>query len=231
MKNQLIFGFIITCIWFLSACKKDEKNSNLIEDSSLAYFPIDSGLTRYYQIDSVYWDEFAHIRDTINYQLKEVIAGSFIDLEGRKVQRIERFKLNLQGQWIIFSVGTSYRNHQKAESVENNVRILKLVFPATLGISWNGNIYNFKNPQCFEYLSVGVPDTTEFYQLHETIKVQEDNEPSNNISDLYGEERYAKNIGMYYRIISDLKFQPSVPPNKDTIAGYIYTEKLTAYTP
>ena len=230
MKKYLIFGFTFTCIWFLSACKKEEKTLK-IDDSTLAYFPIDSGLTRYYQIDSVYWDDFAQIRDTISYELKEVIAGSFFDLTGRWAQRIESFKKNQQDQWIIYQVGSSHRNNQWAESVENNIRILKLVFPAVSGISWNGNIYNTKNPQKFEYLTVGVPDSTDFFVFNETIKVQEDDEPSNNIYDLYGEEKYAKNIGMYYRIISDLQFNPSGMPTIDTIAGYIYTEKLIAYTP
>ena len=230
MKKYQIFGFVILCIWLISACKKDG-NTIVIDDPTLSYFPIDSGLTRYYQIDSVYWDEFAQIRDTIHYQLKEVIAGSFIDLTGRWVQRIERFKMNQQGQWIIYSVGTSFRDNQSAESVENNIRILKLVFPATLGFSWNGNTYNTKNPLNFEYIAVGVPDTTDHFQFDETIKVFEVDELNSRIADLYGMEKYAKNIGMYYLIISDLQFQSQGSTIIDTIAGYIYTEKLTAYTP
>ncbi|MFN0190024.1 MAG: hypothetical protein ACKVQV_15095 [Bacteroidia bacterium] len=230
MKKYLIFGFTFTCIWFFSACKKDS-NSIIIDDSTLAYFPIDSGLTRYYQIDSVYWDEFAHTRDTISYVIKEVIAGSFIDLMGRRAQRIERFKKNQQGQWIIYNVGSSCRDYQKAESVENNIRILKLVFPATIGSSWNGNTYNTKNPLDFEYIAVGVPDATDLFQFDETIKVYESDELNSRIADLYGMEKYAKNIGMYYRLVSDLKFVIIDTLDFDTIAGSIYTEKLTAYTP
>ncbi len=230
MKKYQIFGFVIICIWLISACKKDG-NIILIDDPTLLYFPIDSGLTRYYQIDSVYWDEFAHTRDTISYAIKEVIAGSFIDLTGRMAQRIERYKMNQQGHWIIFNVGTSYRDNQKAESVENNIRILKLIFPAYKGMSWNGNTYNTQNPQNFEYLAVGASDTTDTFIFKEIIKIQEDDEPFNNMYDLYGEERYAKNIGMYYRLISDLQFQSQGSTIIDTIAGYIYTEKLTAYTP
>ncbi len=215
---------------FLSACKKDE-NTIGIDDHTSAYFPIDSGLTRYYLIDSVYWDEFAQTRDTISYSIKEVITGSFIDLMGRWSHRIERFKMNQQSQWIIYNVGSSYRDNQKAESVENNIRILKLVFPASLGSVWNGNIYNTKDSQEFEYLSVGVPDTTDHFQFDATIKVYEESENNSLISDLYGMEKYAKNVGLYYRLISDLKLKPGIPPNFDTIAGSIYTEKLTAYTP
>ena len=230
MKKHLIFGFIFTCVWCLSACKKDEKTIEM-DDPTLAYFPIDSGLTRYYQIDSVYWDEFAQIRDTISYQLKEVIAGSFKDLTGRWAQRIERFKMNQQGQWIIYSVGTSYRDNQRAESVENNIRILKLVFPATLGYSWNGNTYNTKNPLNFEYMAIRVPDATDLFLFDETIKVYEEDELNSKLYDLYGTEKYAKNIGMYYRFVSDLKFVIIDTSDFDTIAGSIYTEKLTAYTP
>jgi hypothetical protein len=226
MKKYIVFGFVATCILLFSACKKDEKSIE-IDDPSLAYFPIDSGLTRYYQIDSVYWDEFAHTRDTISYAIKEVIAGPFIDLMGRRAQRIERFKKNQQGQWIIYNVGSSYRDYQKAESVENNIRILKLVFPASLGSTWNGNIYNTIDAQEFEYLAVGSPDTTDHFQFDATIKVYEENENNSLIADLYGIEKYAKNVGLYYRIISDLKLNPI----SDTVAGSIYTEKLTGYTP
>jgi hypothetical protein len=228
MKNIILSGLGLTFLFLLSSCKKEDESLISPLDPTLEYFPTDSGITRYYDIDSVYWDPFTNTRDTISYPLKEVNAGTFIDNQGRLAQRIERFKQDIGGNWIIYKVWSSHRNAQRAEKVEDNVRYVKLVFPISIGATWNGNAYNTLTPRTYEYISVGTPDIFNSFTFDETVRVQEDDEPANLLNDFYAEEKYAKNVGCYYRYISDLEFNFI---SGDTVSGYIYTEKLTSYNP
>ncbi|MBL7923805.1 MAG: hypothetical protein JNL88_06375 [Bacteroidia bacterium] len=230
MNTLLKAGLFLSLTAILSACNKqdDESAVNTPLDPSLDYFPSDSGITRYYQVDSVYWDEFFSIRDTVSYSLKEVHAGTFIDNQGRLAQRIERFKADSSGNWIIYKVWSSYRDKLRAEKVEDNIRLVKLVFPCSTGVNWNGNAYNILGARAFEYQSVGVPGSMNSLSFSETVRVIQDDEPANLLNDYYAEERYARSVGMYYRIISDLGFSFLTG---DTISGSIYTEKLTSYSP
>ncbi len=228
MKNHLLSGLGLTLLLFISSCKKDDNESaGCPVDLTLQYFPIDSGLTRFYDVDSVYWDPFTNTRDTISYPLKEVNAGTFIDNQGRLAQRIERFKLDLGGNWIIYKVWSSHRGAQRAEKVEDNIRFVKLVFPISNGVTWNGNAYNSLSPRTYEYISVGTPGSINGLSFNETVRVQEDDEPANLLNDYYAEERHAKDIGCYYRYISDLEFNFI---SGDTVSGFIYSEKLTSYS-
>jgi len=227
MKNLRSITLLLGFILFIASCAKEDSNYVAPDDPSLAYFPIDSGLTRYYMIDSVYWDEFTGTNDTVSYELKEVIAGTFIDNEGRLAQRLERFRKDTFGNWIIHKVWSSHRNNFRAEKVEDNIRIVKLTFPCSTGVSWNGYAYNTKEPQKFEFLGVGIPGSTSNLNFLETVRVLQDDEPFNLLYDNYSEEDFAKNIGMYYRINSYLEFDIV---SGDTTSGYIYTEKLTSYS-
>ena len=79
MKKITLSTLAITLIFFFSSCEKEDSSTAIPEDLTMQYFPSDSGLTRYYEIDSVFWDAFTQTRDTVKYDLKEVIAGTFID--------------------------------------------------------------------------------------------------------------------------------------------------------
>lgn len=229
MKNLLLSGLGLSILLFISSCKKDNDESvGYPVDLTLQYFPIDSGLTRFYDVDSVYWDPFTNTKDTISYPLKEVNAGTFIDNQGRLAQRIERFKQDIGGNWVIYKVWSSHRNSQRAEKVEDNIRLVKLVFPISVGVTWNGNAYNTLTPRTYEYISVGTSEIFNGITFDETVRVQEDDEPANLLNDFYAEEKYAKNVGCYYRYISDLEFNFI---SGDTVEGYIYTEKLTSFNP
>lgn len=227
MKNLLLSGLSLTLLLFISSCKKDDETIVTSIDPTLQYFPIDSGLTRYYDIDSIYWDPFTNSRDTISYPLKEVNAGTFIDNQGRLAQRVERFRQDAGGNWIIYKVWSSHRNAERAEKVEENIRFVKLAFPAANGATWNGNAYNILGPRTYENIWVGVPAAFNGLTFDETVRVQEDDEPANLLNDYYAEERYAKDVGCYYRYISNLEFNFL---SGDTTSGYIYTEKLTTYS-
>ncbi len=230
MTSVLKYTALISLALLLNSCSKDDdggQNSPVVI-SGWEYFPVDSGMTRYYQVDSVYWDPFTGVHDTVSYELKETIAGDFIDNQGRTAQRIERFRKDLSGNWIIYKVWSAVRTNTTAENVEDNIRILKLTFPCSTGVNWNGNAYNALGEKTFEYTACNVSGSSYSLQFTQTSTVNQDDEPGNLLNDRNDLEKYAVNIGMYYRLNSFVEFNFI---SGDTVSGFIYTEKLTSYTP
>src|SRR5690606_37036466 len=90
-----------------------------------------------------------------HYQLKELLESTFIDNAGRLVYRLERFKRDSSHhEWQIADVWMVTNTDLRLEKTEENVRILKLIFPVKEGESWDGNAYNNEQEVDYEYASV-----------------------------------------------------------------------------
>jgi hypothetical protein len=180
---------------------------------------------RIYQIDSVYWDEFTGVNDTVSYRIKEVIAGTFTDNSGRKAQRIERFREDAGGNWIINRVWSAVRTNTTAEVAEENTRLLKMVFPVREGEEWNGNTYNTLDEQIYEVTSEGDADQVNNLSFDKTIHILQD-DFSTAISRDYDEERYADGVGLYYR--ENIAYDIDIISG-NILNGFIYRERLLSY--
>lgn len=227
--GNLILLVVAGLIMMTSCQEESDTAPSLTYSEDLEYFPIDSGLTRFYTVDSIYWDDFTGNHDTVSYELKEVMAGVYYDNQGRKGQRIERFKKDDAGNWIIYKVRNSLRTNTTAEVMEENIRFIKLTFPVKLNERWNGNSFNDLGNLTYRYETAGGAQFGSF-NFRETIKVRQDDDPPNLLEDRYGVEYYAKGTGLYYRKNLSLKFvfpDPTPFNGPDTASGYIYIEKLT----
>ncbi len=225
MANRLTLLILILSAIGFSSCSDTDEPLGEITTEGLNYFPTDSGLTRIYQIDSAYWDDFTGTSGLISYQIREVQAGTFTDLQGRPAVRIERYRSDSLGNWTIDRVWSAVRTTKRAEVTEENNRIIKLVFPPDAESTWNGNAYNTLAEETYRYTRFG-PDTAAGQTFLETASVLQGDEQGNLIELRYGSEIYARNTGRIYRKRVDLEFSL---PNRDTVAGFIYTERLISY--
>lgn len=208
MKNSTAIILLSAIMLSVSSCRKEESARPI--DPGHEYFPIKVGSWIEYQVDSIWRDlDFAH--DTISYRLKQVIAADYIDPEGRPSQRIERFILNGNDEWVIRDVWTATRTSTGLELTEENQRKLKLSFPVREARTWDVNIMNTEDE-----LMVAARDVNEAHQLNDqsfsnTMKVRTTVEGNPIITrDL--EEVYAHGIGMiehhwYFRQANDFSDQ------------------------
>jgi len=225
ISSYLLFLFLTFTI---ISCSKESEDAVICGPlAGSEFFPDDSGLTRIYQADSVYWDEFSGNKGVKSFEIKELLAGYFTDAQGRKAMRIERFRKDSIGNWVIYRVWAHVKTRDAVELNQENTRFVKLRFPATLGLSWNGNSFNAEGEQDYEITVAGAADQMNGLNFTNTLHVEEEGLPANLLFDKQQETKYAKGVGPYKILKSSLNFDFI---SGDTVSGYIYTEKLTSYS-
>src|SRR4051812_11269972 len=114
----------------IAACKNDTDDEPV--DVGYSYFPTQVGATWIYNVDSItYDDNTGHTTiDTITYQYKEQITGSFVDGAGNTAQLVSRFYRDHDTLlWTRVTNSTVYQTALNAQRVNENIRYVKLVFP------------------------------------------------------------------------------------------------------
>lgn len=147
MKNLYIT--ILSGLIFIVACKKDD---NTPINFHYDYYPIVKGKYVVYDVLEVRHDSQATIKhDTSKYQLKVLIGDTILDLENEVANRFFRYtRTNDAEPWVIKDVWTTKLSGNRAELVEENQRVIKLVFAPTAEKNWNANAFNaFSELNCY----------------------------------------------------------------------------------
>lgn len=200
METKHLSLAVMATLVLSAGCKKEEVKE---PDLGYAYFPTKVGAWVEYQVDSLWRDDRAGIRDSVSYRLRERIMEHFTDLQGRPSQRIHRFVLDEQGQWVVRDVWAATMDAYAAERTEENYRRLKLSFPIRPGRTWDINIYGTgaaQDPQDDDELMVGYEEIDEPWSnsslsFERTVLVK-NTVPANFVVKRNFEERYADGVGM-----------------------------------
>ena len=222
MKKYLLLSI---CISLYVSCTKENTNEPFTTNFYYQYFPTDSGIIRYYQADSIFWDANNQAAlDTVSYEIKEVIAGNYIDNQNQVCQRIERFRKDNNNNWVIWKVLSDKRSQFNAERFIDNIRFVKLKFPLSVNEKWNGNALNTIDPQYYKITQLNEPN-----QGFDSVCVVLQDDYIDATRQFYGIEKYASRVGMIYRREKNIA---TLPTSQGIIikGGYDYTETLTSYT-
>lgn len=137
----ILIGIVLS----LTSCKKDDETD---VDFGYDYFPTQEGLYKIYDVMEAVHDDPSNIHDTTRYQLKTLIGERIIDNEGDSVNKFYRFTRDFPtDEWTLKDVWTiKVDDLRRGELVEENQRVIKLVFPTNNGVSWNINAHNPMDP-------------------------------------------------------------------------------------
>ncbi len=204
MKLKLVLIFVIIAT-FLSSCSKDEEEVAL--DYGYDYAPLVIGNYSIFQIDSIYYDDFANRIDTFHYQIKEVIDSAIVLFDDQNAFRLERFiRNNSNENWKIKDVWTVYRTKNQYVRIEENQSIIRLIFPVQANQRWDANSKNTLAASETEITKIDVASLNIFLNFNETATVVELNN-KNLIERQYIGEKYAKGFGLIERRLTDLRTQ------------------------
>ena len=226
MKKYLL---LLISFALLASCTKENASDISPAYYSYEYFPIDSGIVRYYQVDSIFWDANNQAAlDTISYEIKEVIAGNYFDNQNQICQRIERYRKDSNGNWIIWKVLSDKRSQFNAERYIDNIRFIKLKFPLNTSDKWNGNALNTQDAQYYQLTDLHQTENINTLAFDSVCTVLQD-DYIDATRQFYGLEKYAARIGMIYRREKNIS---TIPTSQGIIikGGYDYTEKIISYT-
>lgn len=209
MKSPVIF---ICVLLSLLSCKKDPVLEEA-PDLGYDYFPAAVGKYIVYDVDSTAYRALEG--DTVRavFRIKEQIDSIFTDNQGRTTYKLVRYKKNYSAstsydsiQWSIQDVWAVNITNTTAEVVEENVRFIKLTFPVGLNNTWNGNAQNTNEPWDYKYSEINGEDFLNSVNYQQVVTVSQKNY-STALGRQFYQEKYAKNIGMIYKEISDYSFK------------------------
>ncbi len=197
MKILLTFALILT--WL--SCKKNEPAPEYHYD----YFPIETGRYVIYDVQEMVHDDTLHLHDTIHYQLKTLIGDVFVDNAGRSAYEFLRFKRSDETQqWQTSDLWTVILDNNRLEIVEENQRIIRLVFAVSASKSWNPNAFNNLDEAEFYYEDLHKSKQIGNQTFDETVIVEQEDFFS-LIDHRRKFEVYAKNVGLVQRYYKDLR--------------------------
>lgn len=242
MKQTTLISVVASCL-LLSSCYLEDTNLPFI---GYEYFETDLGHFVEYKVDSVWQDDpvgsigFAEA----HYFLREVNESNFIDEEGRKAVRLERFwKQTETAEWSIKDVWHRVRTEKVAEQNEENIVFIKHNFPVQEGKTWDGNKKNTLQslqeayrqtaiPEVWDYtyMNVDQPYSINGFTFDSTVTVLQMDRPAIFGLNVFAQEVYAKHIGLVHRQLRvfDIQQNPTDPNGRDTV-GFVFEMVVTDY--
>ncbi|MCT4561693.1 MAG: hypothetical protein N4A41_09980 [Crocinitomicaceae bacterium] len=195
---------IFVAFFSFSACKKDATYDNTLHASYAGL--IENKMVVYEAMD-IYHDDDSDIHDTSTYLLKTVIGEPYLDNQGRSGYEYLRYRSFDNGQnWSLKDVWTVFINNTNFEKVEENERVVRLIFPPVINKSWDLNAYNVQDERTvyYEYLHEKLFLNGSF--MDSTLMVKEDDFFS--LVDYRRQyEIYAKDVGLVKKVFKDLTIQ------------------------
>lgn len=197
-----ILLLIVTSSAIFTACKKDPKPVFHTE-----YFGLEQGRYVIYDVTEMIHDEALGQNDTAYYQLKTYWGDTFIDNSGRIAREFWRFKREEPTDaWEVQDLWTGIIDGVRAELVEENQRIVKLVFAPTLDKSWDANAFNMMDElECY-YRDIHQDTIIGNTNLDSTLFVEQEQLYS-LIDTVRKYEVYKKHIGLVHKYFKDVHFQ------------------------
>ncbi len=222
--NRFFVG--IVALMLLVACNRNSPDNTIEPSLGKEYYPIKVGSMWEYTVDSIAYDDNGSTQaiDTFAYEYKEQVTDKFIDDLGNETFLISRwFRANDTLNWEQSRNFTTRLIDNRVERVEEDVRLVKLLFPLKSRNSWNGNMYNNRDFQSFRVVSFKVPyvfNTT----TYNSVVIEESN-IVNFIEEITRYAHYAEGVGLV-----QLKYD-SLNTQSTGTKGFRYKLTLKSYQP
>ena len=231
-QHFFLLGIIISMGLF--SCKKDQPATI---NFGYNYFPYKVNNYWIYDVDSIVFNSFTNQVDTFIFQEKEHIDSIIKDNTGRSTYVISRYKKNYNTSipysnqsWTFKNVWVANISTTDAERVEDNQRFVKLIFPVQINKTWNGNAYNTIGDWNYQYTTADIPATYANHDFDSTATVTQINN-TNLIQKQYYVEVYARNVGLVYKQIIDVKSDSitALPLMSRINSGIEYSMTINSY--
>lgn len=197
-RKSLSYCLLIGLLGFI-ACKNTIRDCECVAppETGMSYFYTSLKQFTTYEVQEI---EYSITKEpTIkNYQIKELVATFFTDLDRQESLRIERYRRNNDKEiWQIETVFTAKKRANEALKTENNQTFVKFVFPLSENQTWNGNAYNALGKDDYTVKNLHQAFSIDNKVFPKTVTIVQQNDST--LVDLNKRmEVYAEGIGLIY---------------------------------
>jgi hypothetical protein len=200
-----------------------------------------------YRMDSLKYINVGSADTVISYLAKEVVEDSITDNLGRPSYRVIRYLSDTTGTsgWTASIAYMVTPLKGSVETVENNLRIIKMITPVQDGLSWLGNAYidtksdnslvPYMDGWNYTYANTGLPYDVIAGTIPETVTVNEADDVTglgdgSYVQTVYSAEIYGKNIGpIYKKFLYSVYQSPNVEFPSGATIGYGLTFNMVSH--
>lgn len=200
MSKNLIILLVLACgLWQCTEV------TELRDELDREYYPVQVGNYWVYDVsETTFSNQFVEdARDSVTYQVRERIDTVFRDQTGELTYQLIRSRRSDASQpWGNDSIVTINKSNLDLRYTRDNLKTVRLVFPVKENKTWNGNAFNFRDPEEYAYTQVGQPFTLGDTTYQQTLRVVQDfNDNLVELDDRH--EVFALGVGMVYKRVID----------------------------
>lgn len=193
--NRVFILIGILLILGLSSCKEETEEA---VDMGYDYFPTEVGFYQIYKVDSTVFDDFNDTIYTYSYQVKMTIEEQLINDEDLQRFRWRKSTKTDTTNWTFCKNYSIDINKSNLQTVIEDVRYMNLVFPVSVGNTWDYNSMNTFDSLSSIYTDINFDKTIlgENYTNCVEVTYQDD---VNLIQEYVHIQLYSRNVGMIHR--------------------------------
>ena len=244
------FAYFVLLAVLLCSCQSKTVIEDFQIDQGFDYFPLEIGKYIEYEVDSILYDTTGTgvVTEEIRKLVREEVVDTFRDNNDRLVYSVERWERNSEAEsWAVKSVKSVIPTQDQLETIEDNLRFIKLVFPLKDGELWDGN--QFIDPTTivvikgesvevfkswsYEVQSLGESETINDKTFDEVATITQ--AESENVIELrYSVEKYARGVGLVYKEMKILDTQcivgcEGLPWEEKAQKGFILRQSIIGH--
>lgn len=231
LKSWFLFSLLSLVILACGSASDEEPEPPLDPDLGKSYFFLEEGKYREYNVYEIRYYA-VDISDTFEYQIREEVGEPFLNPSGQASHLVNRFIRDDPSQtWELDSVWTARIEGDKAISVENNVPLVKMVFPADTKRRWDGNLLNSRQATTQRYVDFNSNFTVGLNTFLETAEIEINNDQDGITFRDIRREVYRDSIGLIYKYYDEVKLcsRPECLGQQLVESGRFYREELYAH--
>lgn len=197
--------FVCTVLLLTATCCRDKVSA---PEFGFEYFGWEEGKYVTYKVTSIFHDSaLVPAHDTNYYILKTVVGEISEDNLGRPARKLFRYTYDFESEELLDQrVWRGIIADSRAELIEENQRIIRLVFAITPEKTWDINAFNTREEMETSYRSIHQPLVRDNYSFDSTVTVEYQDFFS-LVDYRVKYDIYAKNVGLIQRWYKDLDIQ------------------------
>lgn len=209
----------------LASC--EDRFKEVDTDFGYDYFPLEIGAFKTYDVMEITYN--ASGPDTTRYELKTTITEMVEEDDTNYFVLKRERRPDELSEWEIADLWTIRRDDFTGVTVEENIPLIKMTFPAELDKTWDGNAFNSRNAAEYRYVSPTSAIYDDLLNGAQKIQVQIADIPQNLVNRDQRYEVYARGIGLVEKNYIVLNYCTANCGSEEVDSGIIIEQILTAY--